>query len=150
MLYGYFLNLNFNIPKGVNSFLILLLLTLETQIASARNVLHGLIPALGTTLKLPFPVTPADNCGHDLKCPIQAGETVAYNVTLAYRAQDVPISVRLRFIHHDVCFEMFFVSYVLLIQLITSMRRLILVTPLFDYLNAHCRHVLSYQLITVR
>ena len=66
---------------------------LETQITSARNVLHGLF--LGLKVK-DFPVTPSENCGHGLNCPIQPGQTAAYTISLSFSATDVPVSVSSR------------------------------------------------------
>ena len=64
---------------------------LDTHITTAKNVLHGVF--LGLQVKS-FPVTPIDNCGNGLTCPMQPGETGAYTVALSFTQSDVPISVR--------------------------------------------------------
>ena len=51
---------------------------LAATITQAKNVLHGIIGGVS----VPFPVSPSDNCGNSLQCPIQPGTTVMYTITL--------------------------------------------------------------------
>ena len=52
---------------------------LATTIPETKNVLHGVIDSQ----LAPFAVTPQNICGHGgIRCPLHAGDTVVYEVTL--------------------------------------------------------------------
>ena len=58
-------------------------LTLIIYISAARSTeAHNALGGIIAGFELPFPVTPSDECADGMQCPIEAGETRVYSMSL--------------------------------------------------------------------